>query len=138
MTATINKLKSKDIQAYWNACKEHKLMVQRCEQCGKFRFYPGTFCTNCLSSELEWKEVSGRGTVYSYSIVYRPPFKNISMDVPYVVALIELNEGVRMMSNIVECPLHEISVGMKVQVTFIENQDEKILPKFKPILKSLT
>lgn len=134
MNETTDQIKTKDIQFYWDSFKNEKLMIQRCKECGSFRFYPGTFCTNCLSSEIEWKEASGNGTVHSFSIVYRPLSKEFSPDVPYVVALIDLDEGVRMMSNIIECPLDEIHIGMKVQVIYEESHDGKVIPKFRSIV----
>jgi uncharacterized OB-fold protein len=90
-----------DNREYWASAKEHALRMQRCKECGRFRFPPTTFCTNCLSPETEWAPVSGRATVYSFVImhqVYHPAFRD---DVPYNVVAVELEEGPRFYSNVV-------------------------------------
>src|SRR5579883_965064 len=96
---------------YWESAKAHRLALQRCTNCGKFRLPISTFCPNCLSDATEWTPVSGRGTVYSFVImhqVYRPAFR---AEVPYNVAAIEFEEGPRVYSNIVGCPNDQIKVG---------------------------
>lgn len=117
---------------FWDGCKAHKLLIQKCRDCGTPRFPPSAVCAKCQSSETEWVEVSGRGTVYSWIVVVHPVPREVYGDeVPYVVALIDLEEGVRMVSNIVGCDPHAVTDGMPVEVTFVAEGDT-VLPKFQP------
>ncbi len=117
---------------FWEAAREHKLLLQRCGDCGVFQFFPQSHCRSCLSESLNWVEASGRGTIYSYTIIRRAPSAAFVQDIPYVVTLVELDEGVRMMSNVVGCVPEEVSVGMKVEVLFDHATDEIAIPKFRP------
>lgn len=117
---------------FWEAAREHKLLLQRCGDCGAFQFFPQSLCRGCLSQRLNWIEASGRGTIYSYTIVHRAPSAAFERDIPYVVALVELDEGVRMMSNVVGCVPQEVSIGMEVEVLFDHVTDEIAIPKFRP------
>ena len=119
-------------QPYWAGCKRHELLLQRCRACGHIQFYPRAVCTGCLSQDLDWTKASGRGSVYSYSVVYRAPSKVFAADAPYTTAIIELEEGVRMMSNVVGCPPEEVRIGMPVEVIFEDVSEEIALPKFRP------
>ena len=93
-------------------------------------FIPEPFCTECQSEELEWVESSGRGVVYSMTTVYRP--QRPEFEVPYTVAIVELEEGWHMLTNLVDCPPEEIRVGLPVEVTFRRMSDEVTLPLFRP------
>ncbi len=116
---------------FWDGCKKKKLLIQQCKSCKKYIFYPKLFCPFCLSPDLAWVEAAGGGKIYSYTIVHSYQPSEFSEDVPYVVAVIELDEGVQMMSNIVECKPDEVRCDMKVEVVF-DNVNEKVfLPKFK-------
>lgn len=119
-------------QPYWDACRHHQLELQQCVDCGSFRFPPGYMCPSCASMALRWKRVSGRGRVHAYTVVHRPPHPAFAKDAPYVVALIELAEGVVLMSNVVGCPAEQVRVGMPVQVTFDDVSADIALPKFEP------
>jgi len=121
-----------DSEFYWAAARRHALMLQQCDECGRFRFYPRAICPFCLSEKLQWRQVSGRGVIYSFTVIYRPPSPAFHDQVPYVLALIDLPEGVRMMSNIIGCHPKDVYVGMPVVVTFEEVSDEITLPKFRP------
>ncbi len=118
---------------FWDASKKHQLMIQKCKDCQKFIFYPKLFCPHCLSSNLEWVKASGRGKVYSYTIVHSYQPTEFSEDIPYVVGVIELTEGVRMMSNIIGCPPDKVKCDMKVEVVFDDVTETVTLPKFKPV-----
>ena len=118
---------------FWDGCKRHELLIQKCRDCQNFVFYPKLFCQYCLSPNLEWVKVSGRGKVYSYTVVYSYAPTDFSGDVPYVVAVIELQEGVRLMSNIVGCSPEAVKCDMKVELVFDDITEEITLPKFKPI-----
>lgn len=133
-TRPLPKLDELDTQAFWQATKEQRLTYQRCAACNGVVFYPRSHCTHCLSDKLTLQTASGRGTVYSYSVVrqsYHPFFRAL---VPYAVAWIDLEEGPRMLSNVVGVndPLTDIQIGMPVEVTW-EPHEELSIPLFKPV-----
>lgn len=121
----------RDSEAYWEAARRHELVLQQCLECNRFRFYPRLVCPNCLSDKFEWKRASGRGVIYSFTVVHRPPTPAFRDRVPYVLALIDLEEGVRMMSNVIECAPNAVRIGMPVEVTFDQVTDEITLPRFR-------
>jgi uncharacterized OB-fold protein len=116
-------------QPFWDAARRHQLSLQRCAACGKFIYYPRERCPHCFSDRLEWKGVSGRGKVYSYTVVRRASSRAFAE--PYVLAIVELDEGPRMTSNIVAAP-ESVKVGMPVAVYFDDVTPERTLVKFKP------
>ena len=118
---------------FFDGTKKHELVIQRCKDCGKFYFYPRTQCPHCLSDNVEWKKVSGKGKVYSFTICARPGNPAFAGDVPYNVAIIELNEGVRMMSSVIDCKNEDIKCDMPVEVVFKDASPEITLPYFKPV-----
>lgn len=115
---------------HWDGCKERVLRVQRCSECGHFVFIPQPICTRCQAEALEWVGSSGRGTVYSYSVVHRPP--RPAFAVPYVVAIVELEEGWHMLTNLVDVVPASVHVGMPVEVAFRPMSDAITLPYFRP------
>lgn len=119
-------------ERYWAGAREHKLVLPRCGDCGRHHFYPRSVCPHCGSDRLEWAEVSGHGTVYSFTVVHRAPSPAFAADVPYVVALVALEEGPHLMSNIVHCAPDAVRVGMGVRVAFREIGDAVTLPVFEP------
>ncbi|SRR6266487_227718 len=121
----------KDSQTYWDAARRHELVLQRCGECNRFRFYPRLICPYCLSYQFEWRRASGRGAIYSFTVIHRPPSPAFRDRVPYVLALIDLEEGVRMMSNVVDCDPRAVGIGMAVEVTFDDITEEITLPKFR-------
>lgn len=124
-----------DSKPYWDACARHELQLQRCRACQSFRFYPSPVCWDCMSQEYDWTRVSGLGTVYSFTVVHRPPEEAFAADVPYVIALIVLREGPCMMSNIVSCPVDDVYIGMPVRVAFQDIGAGTTLPVFTPLAK---
>jgi uncharacterized OB-fold protein len=131
MTTRPLPLPDQDTAAFWEGARNGKLLVQRCVECRRVQFYPRFFCTACVGA-VEWIEASGRGEVYSFSIVRKngtPPFDTL---VPYVLALIELDEGVRMMGNVVDVPVDDVGIGMAVEVRFVRETDEIFLPMWRP------
>ncbi len=120
---------------FWEATREGKLIIQKCEDCQKYVFYPRTACPFCFSDNLGWVEASGKGTVYSFTVVENNAPSAFLADMPYVVAMIDLEEGVRMLSNIVECDLKALRCDMPVEVTFEKLNEEFTLPKFRPVGK---
>jgi uncharacterized OB-fold protein len=117
---------------FWDGCKNKKLLVQQCKICGKNILYPKLFCPFCLSKDLTWIEASGKGKIYSFTVVYSYQPSEFAEDVPYVIGIIDLDEGVRMMSNIVGCNPEGVRCDMDVAVVFEEVTEEFTLPKFKP------
>ncbi|MDZ7830157.1 MAG: Zn-ribbon domain-containing OB-fold protein [Desulfobacterales bacterium] len=119
-------------QPFWDGTREEKLMLQKCSDCAKFIFYPRIVCPHCFSDNLEWAQSSGKGTVYSYTVVENNAPSFFQDEMPFVVALIRLQEGVQMMSNIVSCEPSEVYCDMPVEVTFDKVSEEFTLPKFRP------
>lgn len=116
-------------EPFWQATKEGRLLTQRCAGCGKFVFRPEMACPGCFGSDLEWVESSGRGEVYSFSIVHRAP--SPAFEVPYVVAIVELEEGWHLLTHVVGCEPDEVRVGLSVRVSFVDC-GEVALPFFVP------
>ncbi len=118
---------------YWEGCREGRLLLQTCTACGTARFPPGPVCTACGSGEAKWIESSGRARVYSWIVVRHPiPAEVYAGDVPYVVALVELEEGVRMPTNIVACAPEAIKADMPLELCFREIAGGVQLPQFRP------
>ena len=110
---------------YWESAKNGKLLVKTCKACGKLHYYPRTLCPHCLNSDTDWVEVSGKGTIYTYSVMRRT-------ETPYVIAYVTLEEGVTMLSNIVECDVDGVAVGQAVEVVFRDTEGGHSLPVFRP------
>ncbi len=118
--------------AYWEGCRKHQLLIQRCTQCGHYQFYPRIICTACMSDGIEWVQASGHGRVLSFTVIHRAVSAAYKAEVPYVLALIELDEGPTMMSNVVEIDAESVAIGLPVEVVFEEWSDEITIPKFRP------
>lgn len=114
-----------ETQKYWDAASEGRLLVKRCQDCGEHHHYPRAACPFCYSERTEWREASGRGTIYSYSVMRRAP-------VPYVIAYVTLAEGATMMTNIVDCDPDRVRIGQAVKVCFRPSQGGPPLPVFTP------
>ncbi|MDA1074406.1 MAG: Zn-ribbon domain-containing OB-fold protein [Proteobacteria bacterium] len=137
MSARLIPPSSELTQPYWRAARADELAVQFCQHCDQHSFPPRAHCPQCGSAELEWRTVSGRGSVYTFTIAYRPPHPVFSEHCPMVIAVIELEEGPRMISNIVGCDPATVEIGMAVQVAFEEIEDSKVtLPVFTPVKTS--
>lgn len=121
-----------DSVVYWEAARRHELLLQQCGDCQKFRFYPRSVCPHCLSDKFQWRQSAGRGKVYSFTVIHRAPFPAFRDKVPYVLALIELSEGVRMMTNVIGCEPDKVEIGLPVELTFEDLTEEITLPQFKP------
>lgn len=124
---------TKETEPYWEGCRNHELLIQQCLNCGKHQFYPRIICTACSSRRVKWVRASGRGKVISYTTIHRAPSKAYMEDAPYVVAIIRLEEGPTMMSNIVECDPKNVVIDMIVEVVFDDWSEEVSIPKFRPI-----
>lgn len=123
---------------FWQGCQDQKLLLQYCTVCGTHQFYPRVICANCMSEQLEWREASGRGTVETYTVVTRAVSEAYAADVPYVIALITLEEGPRMMSNVIGCDVESVKCGVAVEVVFERWSAEITMPKFQPVGRQST
>lgn len=119
-----------DSAPYWQAAREGKLVVQQCSSCGQKRFLPRHLCPACWSDQMQWVEASGRGTVHSMTVVRRAPSVAFRDKVPYVVALIDLEDGPRMLANILGPNAEHAQIGQSVEVMF-EMRDGGAIPQFK-------
>jgi len=123
---------SPETRPYWEACRERRLVIQRCHECDKYQTYYRAFCCHCWSSVVEDVTVDGEGTVWAFTIAYQNRTPGWEDFVPYVLAAVELKEGVKLMTNIINCPPDDVRVGMPVRVTFVDATDEVTLPYFEP------
>lgn len=121
-----------ETQPYWDAAAAGRLKIQRCTDCGRPFFYPRPSCPFCASDALEWFTASGRATLYSYTINHRPA-PGFERDAPYAIAVVQLEEGPRMMANIVgvENTPENLVLDMDLEVTF-EKRGEMTIPQFTP------
>ena len=123
---------SAESKPFWDGCQRHELLLQQCDRCHSFWFPPSSMCPDCLSVEWKWTRSCGRGRIHSFVIfqrVYHPGFAD---DVPYVVAVVELEEGPRLISNIVGCNPQSVQCEMPVELVFENVSREVTLPKFGP------
>ncbi len=121
---------TEDNQAFWEAAREGRLVTQRCAGCGRLQHPPRPMCPSCHGLELEVVELAGTGVVYSYSILHHP--RHPSFDYPVVAVLIDLDEGVRILSNLVDVRPEDVRIGMPVEVRFVPTRDEMAAPVFTP------
>jgi uncharacterized OB-fold protein len=117
---------------FWDATAEGRLTLTKCADCGTLIWYPRNYCPECSSLNTSWVQVSGRGSIYSYTVNYRGdgPYRGI----PYVLAYVELDEGPRVMTNIVDWDDQDLVVGMPVEVVFHDTGQGSALPRFRPRL----
>jgi uncharacterized OB-fold protein len=119
-------------KGFWEACQRHELYLQRCRDCAALRYYPRALCPSCLSDRIEWVRASGKGTVYTFTVTYQNQAPGFRDALPYVMAYVELAEGVRMLTNIVGCAPDEVRIGMPVDLVFEDVTPSVTLPKFTP------
>ena len=115
---------------FWDALREGRLIVQRCSACDRTFFRPEVACPHCLSTEWQWVESSGRGTLYSFSVVHRAP--SPAFTAPFIFAAIDMEEGWTMFSNVIGIAPDEARIGMKLKVSFEHPSDTLSLPLFRP------
>lgn len=120
-----------DTKPFWDACNEERLIVQKCRSCGHVQFYPRALCVKCEARDLDWREAEPAGKVHSFTIVHRAPTPAFKETAPYVLALIDLEDGFRMMMNIVDCDHGKIAIDMPVHIVF-EDRDGQRLPQARP------
>ena len=117
---------------FWAAARDHRLALPQCRECGFIVFPPKSRCPRCLSTNVAWTDMSGRGTVYTFSVMHDTFMRGY--DPPYVVAEVELEEqpGLRLTSNILDCAIGDVHIGMPVEVTFEDRTEDVSLPQFRP------
>jgi uncharacterized OB-fold protein len=125
--------RSPEADPFWEGCRQGRIMLPWCSSCHRPHFYPRTFCPNCCSADIEWREASGRGTIYTFAVVRQPIERAFADLVPYVIAIVELDEGVRMLSHIVSITPDEVRCDMRVAVDFKPYSEKITLPMFRPV-----
>ncbi|MEU2586183.1 Zn-ribbon domain-containing OB-fold protein [Streptomyces avermitilis] len=116
---------------YWDAAAEGVLLLRRCAACGRTHHYPREFCPHCWSDDVTWERASGRATLYTWSVVHRNDLPPFGERTPYVAAVVDLAEGPRMMTEVVECAAAELRVGMELEAAF-RTAGEVTVPVFRP------
>ncbi len=133
MSARLIPPKSPFTEPYWEAAAKGELLIQKCSACQHAQFPPRKHCENCGSAHVAWVASSGNGVIYTFTIARRPPHPVFAEQVPLVVAVVELEEGVKLMTNIIECDPDDVAIGMSVKVAFEPVDDsEVVLPVFSP------
>ncbi|HMF47760.1 MAG TPA: Zn-ribbon domain-containing OB-fold protein [Candidatus Saccharimonadales bacterium] len=126
-----------EAKPFWDAAAQNKLLMQHCKDCGAWVWTPRPLCNECGSEHIEWTAMSGKGEIYSFTVIRqvvgRAASKSFEPDIPYVVAWVDLDEGPRMISNVVGCPVDQVTLGMKVSVVFEQASKDVWLSKFKPV-----
>lgn len=129
--SNLNKIKHRVVtnvenRLFWEAAGQGRLMVGSCNACGENHYYPRSICPICYSTDTELKETSGLGQIYSFSVTRQ-------VDPPYIIAYVTLNEGVTMLTNIVDCDARALCIGQRVRVHFVEAEDGCAIPMFTPL-----
>ena len=117
---------------WWEALQRHELYIQKCRECGDTRYYPRALCTSCMSANTEWVKCSGRGKVYTFTTTYQNQTPGFRESLPYIMAYVELDEGVKMLTNLVDCAPEQVKIGMPVEVVYEDVTPEVTLAKFRP------
>ena len=118
-----------ETRPFWDACKRGELLFQRCAGCGRVQFYPRGHCTACQSHELAWERSAGQGTIYSYTVVHRAPTEAFRAEVPYVLALVDMAEGFRIMTNVRGAAPDAVAIGRPVRIVFEPTAGGEALPQ---------
>jgi uncharacterized protein len=119
-------------QPFFSGARRHELMLQKCSSCGAVMWPVKPRCDRCWSAEITWVQASGKGTLYSFTLMHQVLHPGFAAEVPYNIAEVNLAEGLRITSNVVGCPNADLQIGMPLEVTFEDITDEVSLPKFKP------
>jgi uncharacterized OB-fold protein len=118
---------------YWDGLKQRAVKLQRCDGCHKLWYPPGPFCPNCWSRNFTWEKLTGRGKVNSWVVFHQAYFSSVKDEIPYNVAEVELDEGPRLLTNLVGIDNADIKIGMPVEVIFDDVTDDVTLAKFRPV-----
>jgi uncharacterized OB-fold protein len=125
---------TQDNEHFWLAAAEGRLVIQRCAGCGRFHHPPRPICPECHSGDQRWHEAAGRGVVYSYALLHHPQHPSFEYPVPAV--LVELDEGVRLVSNLVGVEADQVHIGMPVEVAFEPTAGDLAVPVFRPVVSA--
>ena len=117
---------------FWEAARRHELVMPRCRRCDRLFFYPREACPYCLSSDIDWCKVSGNGRLYSFTVIHRPAHRAFQAGTPYIYALVLLDEGPRLISNLVDCAPGDAIPDMPVAAVFEDVTPDWTLVKFRP------
>ena len=126
-------LPNSDTKEFWDGAKRHELLLQKCSHCGNYRYPPSPICPSCFSQDFKWEKASGKGEIYTYTVVRVPLSLEWEPYVPYVLATIKLDEGVRMVATVVDCKPEDVKIGMQVKVVFNDATERFTIPEFKPV-----
>ncbi len=121
-----------ETQPFWDAARAGQLLIKRCADCGRAHFYPRPFCPFCWSPAVSWEAASGEAALYTWSVVHHNDLPPFSERIPYVAAVVDLVEGPRMMTNVVDCDPDRLEVGMRLHVAYRELADDVTVPVFTP------
>jgi len=121
---------SSDTQPFWDGCRQGELRYQLCRGCGRVQFYPRALCAGCGATSLEWRRSRGEGSIHTVTVVYRAPSPAFRGDVPYAIALVDPDEGFRMMANVLGPDPESLAIGDRVRVVF-ETRGDLALPQFE-------
>ncbi|MGH7848318.1 MAG: Zn-ribbon domain-containing OB-fold protein [Candidatus Binatia bacterium] len=124
---------SVESKPFWEGCKNHQLLLPHCQRCGNYWFPAGATCPKCLSTQWEWSKSSGKGKIYSFGVYHRLYHKGFEADLPYALVVVQLDEGPRVMSNVVGCAPDKLTCDMPVEVVFDDVTEETTLYKFRPV-----
>jgi uncharacterized OB-fold protein len=117
---------------WWESAQRHELYIQKCRDCGDLRFHPRALCTSCMSSRTEWVRCKGTGKIYTFTVTNQNQASGFRDSLPYVMAWVEVDEGLKMLTNIVDCPPEQVKIGMPVEAVFDDVTPEVTLVKFRP------
>jgi uncharacterized OB-fold protein len=123
-------------EAFWRAAQQRELLIRRCDDCGEAHYYPRPFCPGCWSVNVRWEPAGGRAVLYTYSTVYENDLPPFAEQVPYVAAVVDLDEGPRMSTQVIDCEAADLRIGMPLEVAFRRVTDDVTLPVFRPAAPS--
>lgn len=124
---------SMDNKPFWDGCRRHELLLPVCEECGKAHLPPGPVCPHCFSEQLHWKRASGKGHISTWVVVHKPWFPAFAAEIPYNVVQVELEEGPRLTTHVVDAKGHELAVGQAVEVVFHDVDADLTMPHFRRV-----
>ena len=120
-------------QPFYDGAREHRLMIQRCATCGVVMWPAKSRCDNCMQPTVNWVQASGKAALYSFALMHQVYHPGFASEVPYIIAQVDLEEGLRILTNLVGCSSSDLQIGMPLEVTFEAITDEVTLPKFRPV-----
>ena len=121
-------------QEFWRRCQGGRLHFQRCSSCGTWRHLPRYMCAHCSSPDFRWEPSSGKGKLFSWTVTHQALHPAFAAEIPFVAAVVELEEGVRMATRLIDCPLSEIALDLPLELTFEMLDDDFRLPVFRPVV----